>query len=214
MHFKDRVEAGKSLAKALEKYKGEDAVVYALPRGGVILGYEVARDLHAPLDLIITRKIGYPGNEECAVCAVAEDGHMICDQSAASMLDPEWLEDQAKKEMLEARRRREVYLKGQEPLKANGKIAIVVDDGVATGLTLLLAIAELKHRGPKKIVVAVPVASRDAAARIGEEADDLVALEVPIYFQAVGAYYQSFPQTSDEEVISLLDAARQESPAR
>ncbi len=214
MHFKDRVEAGKSLAKALEKYKGEDAVVYALPRGGVILGYEVARDLHAPLDLIITRKIGYPGNEECAVCAVAEDGHMICDQSAASMLDPEWLEDQAKKEMLEARRRREVYLKGQEPLKANGKIAIVVDDGVATGLTLLLAIGELKHRNPKKIVVAVPVASRDAAARIGEEADDLVALEVPIYFQAVGAYYQSFPQTSDEEVIGLLDAARRQSPSK
>ncbi len=214
MHFKDRVEAGKSLAKALEKYKGEDAVVYALPRGGVILGYEVARDLHAPLDLIITRKIGYPGNEECAVCAVAEDGHMICDQSAASMLDPEWLEDQAKKEMLEARRRREVYLKGQEPLKADGKIAIVVDDGVATGLTLLLAIGELKHRNPKKIVVAVPVASRDAAARIGEEADDLVALEVPIYFQAVGAYYQSFPQTSDEEVIGLLDAARRQSPSK
>lgn len=214
MHFKDRVEAGKSLAKVLEKYKGEDTVVYALPRGGVILGYEVARDLRAPLDLIITRKIGYPGNEECAVCAVAEDGHMICDQSAASMLDPEWLKDQAKKEMLEARRRREVYLKGQEPLKAEGKIAIVVDDGVATGLTLLLAIGELKHRNPKKIVVAVPVASRDAAARIGEEADDLVALEVPIYFQAVGAYYQSFPQTSDEEVISLLDAARKQTPAR
>lgn len=208
MHFKDRVEAGKSLAKALEKYKGEDAVVYALPRGGVILGYEVARELRAPLDLIITRKIGYPGNDECAVCAVAEDGHMICDQSAASMLDPEWLKDQAKKEMIEARRRREVYLKGQEPQKAEGKIAIVVDDGVATGLTLLLAIGELKHRNPKKIVVAVPVASRDAAARIGEEADDLVALEVPIYFQAVGAYYQSFPQTSDEEVISLLQKLR------
>jgi predicted phosphoribosyltransferase len=214
MHFKDRVEAGKSLAKALDKYKGEDVVIYALPRGGVILGYEIARELHAPLDLIITRKIGYPGNEECAVCAVAEDGHMICDQSAASILDPEWLKDQAKKEMLEARRRREVYLKGQEAIKAEGKIAIIVDDGVATGLTLLLAIGELKHRNPKKIVVAVPVASRDAAARIGEEADDLVALEVPVYFQAVGAYYQSFPQTSDEEVISLLDAAHRQSPAR
>jgi predicted phosphoribosyltransferase len=207
MRFKDRVEAGKSLAEALRKYKGEDVVVYALPRGGVVLGYEIAKELNASLDLVITRKIGYPGNEECAVCAVAEDGHMICDPSAEPLLDKEWLKRQAEKEMQEARRRREVYLKDREPISADGRIAIIVDDGIATGLTILLAIGELRHQNPKKVVVAVPVASVDASERVREEADELVALDVPIYFQAVGAYYSDFPQLEDDEVIRLMAAA-------
>lgn len=207
MRFNDRTEAGKSLAEALKKYKGDDVVIYALPRGGVVLGYEIAKELSAPLDLVITRKIGYPGNEECAVCAVAEDGHMICDQSAAPLLDKEWLKRQSEKEMLEARRRREVYLKDREPISANGRVAIIVDDGIATGLTILLAISELRHQNPKKIVVAVPVASVDAAERIREEADELVALDVPVYFHAVGAYYDDFPQLEDDEVIRLMAAA-------
>lgn len=208
MRFKDRAEAGKRLAEALRKYKEEDAVVYALPRGGVVLGYEIAKELKAPLDLVITRKIGYPGNEECAVCAVAEDGHMICDSSAAALLDQEWLKSQAEREMLEARRRREVYLKGRVHLLADERTAIIVDDGVATGLTIILAIREIRHQNPKKIVVAVPVASTDASDKIREEADELVALEVPLYFQAVGAYYQNFPQLEDDEVIRLMEAAR------
>lgn len=188
-------------------YKGEDVVVYALPRGGVVLGYEIAKELNASLDLVITRKIGYPGNEECAVCAVAEDGHMICDQSVAPRLDKEWLRRQAEKEMQEARRRREVYLKGREHVSANGRVAIIVDDGIATGLTILLAISELRHQNPKKIVVAVPVASVDASERVREEADELVALDVPVYFQAVGAYYSEFSQLEDDEVIRLMAAA-------
>jgi len=208
MRFKDRAEAGRRLAEALRSYRGEGAVIYALPRGGVVLGYEISKELEAPLDLVITRKIGYPGNEECAVCAVAEDGHMICDQSVVHLLDKEWLKGQADKEMQEARRRREVYLKGREHLSANGRTAIIVDDGVATGLTIILAIREIKHQNPKKIIVAVPVASVDASERVREEADELVALEVPLYFQAVGAHYQSFPQLVDEEVIRIMDAAR------
>lgn len=207
MRFKDRVDAGKRLAEALRMYKGEDVVVYALPRGGVVLGYEIAKELNASLDLVITRKIGYPGNEECAVCAVAEDGHMICDQSVAPQLDKEWLRRQAEKEMQEARRRREVYLKGREHVSADGKVAIIVDDGIATGLTILLAISELRHQNPKKIVVAVPVASVDASERVREEADELVALDVPVYFQAVGAYYSEFSQLEDDEVIRLMAAA-------
>ncbi len=206
MQFKDRVEAGRRLADALRKYKGEDAVIYALPRGGVVLGYEIAKDLGVPLDLVITRKIGYPGNEECAVCAVAEDGHMICDPSAEPLLDKEWLRQQAEKEMLEARRRREVYLKDRKPISADGKVAIIVDDGIATGLTILLAISEILHQNPKKVIVAVPVASKDASERIREEADELVALVVPAYFHAVGAYYTSFPQLEDDEVIRLMEA--------
>lgn len=207
MRFKDREDAGRRLAEALSGYKGDETVIYALPRGGVVLGYEIARILRAPLDLVITRKIGYPGNEECAVCAVAEDGDMICDSSGVSMVDPEWLKAQAEKERVEAMRRRQVYLKGRAPLAVEDKTAIIVDDGVATGLTIILAIRELKHRGPKKIVVAVPVASEQAAEMIRQEADELIALDIPSYFAAVGAYYDSFPQLADEEVIGLMEQA-------
>ena len=204
MHFKDRADAGRRLALALAKYKEDDVVVYALPRGGVVLGREIARSLGAPLDLVITRKIGYPGNEECAVCAVAEDGHMICDASV-SHLDQEWLQSQAEKEMQEAKRRRLIYLQGKAPLPAAGKVAIIVDDGVATGLTIMLAISEIRHRNPRKIVVAVPVSSRDAAERIRAQADELIALDVPPYFMSVGEHYEQFPQLTDEEVIRLMD---------
>jgi len=207
MLFKDKADAGRRLAIELAKYKGADAVVYALPRGGVVLGYEIASNLGIPLDLIITRKIGYPGNEECAACAVAEDGHMICDRSAASFLDREWLDIQARKEMQEAKRRRAVYLKGRKPLPAAGKVVIIVDDGVATGLTILLAIKELKHNKPKTIIVAVPVSSEDAAEKIRSEADELIALDIPTDFKAVGNYYEKFAQLTDEEVIRFMENA-------
>jgi putative phosphoribosyl transferase len=207
MRFKNRAEAGKLLAKALAKYEHEDVVVFALPRGGVVLGYEIASFLHAPLDLVITRKIGYPGNEECAVCAVAEDGDMICDIFGESCLDEQWLKVQAEKERQEAVRRRQVYLVGRKPLPVEGKVAIVVDDGVATGLTILLAIMEMKHRHPKKIIVAVPVSSLDAAERIRAEADELIALEIPQYFSSVGEHYEQFPQLSDEDVVFIMGRA-------
>ena len=210
MLFKNRVDAGRRLAEALSKHKGEDAVVYALPRGGVILGYEVASHLGIPLDLIITRKIGYPGNEECAACAVAEDGHIICDHTAVSLLDQEWLKAQARKEMQEAKRRRKVYLKGRAPLSIAGKVAIIIDDGVATGLTLLLAIKELRHNKPEKIIVAVPVSSASAAERIRTEADELIVLEVSSNFESVGSYYETFTQLTDEEVIRLMENAMNE----
>jgi predicted phosphoribosyltransferase len=207
MLFRNRTDAGQRLAQALIKYEGEDVIVYALPRGGVVLGLEIAKRLNAPLDLIITRKIGYPGNEECALCAVAEDGHMICDSSGMSLIESQWIQEHAEKEMEEARRRRIAYLKGREPLAVTGKIAIIVDDGVATGLTLMLAIQELKHCNPKKIVVAVPVSSPIAARKIQQEADELVVLDTPANFYAVGAYYESFPQLTDDEVIKIMELA-------
>jgi putative phosphoribosyl transferase len=208
MRFKDRSQAGARLAEALIEYRGEDTIVYALPRGGVVLGYEIARRLGAPLDLVITRKIGYPGNEECAVCAVAEDGHMICDRYAASLLDAQWLSAQAERGRQEAMRRRQVYLRGQEPLSAEGKVAIIVDDGAATGLTILLAIMEIRHKNPREVVVAVPVSSPQAAELIRADADRLIALNEPPGFTAVGEHYEQFPQLGDEEVISLMDRAR------
>jgi putative phosphoribosyl transferase len=204
MRFKDRVDAGKKLASALTKYKGEQAIIFALPRGGVVLGYEIAREFAAPLDLVITRKIGYPGQEEYAIGAVAEDGHTIFDPSAAASIDPSWLDSQIEKGMLEAKRRREIYLHGREPLPANGKVAIIVDDGIATGLTISLAIKEIMHRNPGKVVVAVPVSSKEAAARISSQVDDFIALYVPAYFMAVGEHYEKFLQLEDEEVIELI----------
>lgn len=208
MRFEDRSQAGKMLAGALDGFRGQNAVVYALPRGGVVLGYEVARHLDAPLDLIITRKIGYPGSRECAVCAVSEDGEMICDRLGATRLDPAWLKARADEEMQEANRRRRVYLEGRPPLNAGGKVAIVVDDGVATGLTILLAIMVLKGQHPKKIVVAVPVSSPEAAERIRAEADELVALDVPSDFFSVSEHYEEFAQLEDEDVIRLIKASQ------
>jgi putative phosphoribosyl transferase len=208
MRFRDRVDAGKKLASALTKYRGDRTVVFALPRGGVVLGYEIARELAAPLDLVITRKIGYPGHEEYAIGAVSEDGHTVFDSSAIASIDHDWLKSQIEKGMLEAKRRREVYLPGREPRLANGKVAIIVDDGIATGLTIDLAIKEIKHRHPEKVVVAVPVSSMEAAMKIRAEVDEFIALYVPAYFMAVGECYEEFSQLDDEEVVKLIELSK------
>ena len=155
--FKDRQEAGKHLAQALAVYAGTDAIVYALPRGGAVLGHEVATALHIPLDLIITRKVGHPRNPEYAVCAITEEGSMVCNESERMLLDPLWLKNETKREQKEATRRRHVYLRGRERHPASRKTAIVVDDGVATGLTIRAAIESLRKDVPKKLVVSVPL---------------------------------------------------------
>lgn len=205
MYFLDRGDAGKKLAEKLKKYQGEDVVVYALPRGGVVIGVEVAKKLHAPLDLVIVRKIGHPANPEYALCAVAENAHMVCNEEELSGIDQEWLKNEVQKERQEAKRRREVYLKGRRPIPAKGKIAIIVDDGVATGLTMFTAILEIKHQGTKKVVAAVPVAPPETADQIKSKVDEFVALEIPkVFLGAVGSYYRSFPQVTDEEVIKLI----------
>lgn len=205
MIFKNRVDAGKRLAIALRKYLGQDAIVYALPRGGVAVGHQIAKYLNAPLDLIITRKIGHPFNSEYAICVVAEDGHRICNESEVKAVDKVWFEERIKSEMAEAKRRRKLYLNGKYSLDPKGKTAILVDDGAATGLSFLLAIEELRHRKPHRIVAALPVASKDIADKIQIEADDMAILNIPFQFMgAVGAYYEEFDQVGDEEVISLL----------
>ena len=205
MYFKDRADAGKKLSKSLEKYRNKDAVVYALPRGGVILGEIIARELNLPLSLVITRKIGHPMQREYAVCVVAEDGHMICNEDEKPSLTDEWLRKQIEIEKLEAKRRREVYLPNHETLSAKDKISIIVDDGIATGLTMELAIRELRHDNPKKIIVAVPVITKDTADKFNKEEVELVALEFSeFHLGSVGAYYENFPQVEDEEVIKIL----------
>lgn len=206
MTFINRIDAGKQLATALEKYKNGDVIVYALPRGGVVLGAEIANSLNAPLDLIITRKIGHPSSPEYAIGVVAEDGDSLFNEAEKAAVDAEWLKKEIAKEQNEAKRRRELYLKNQQKPNSKDKIAILVDDGVATGLTFLLSLKELKHLNPKKIVAAIPVAPRDTLEKIKKEADEVIVLDTPFfYLGSVGAYYKEFEQVEDEEVIQILD---------
>jgi predicted phosphoribosyltransferase len=207
MRFRNRKEAGQLLAEALDKYKGQQAVVYALPRGGVELGVEIAKRLKAPLDLIIPRKIGHPAHPEYAICAVTEDGYLVCNQDEIANLDPEWLKIAVLKEQEEAKRRRLRYMAHAADVSAKDKTAIITDDGVATGLTMLAAINEVKDRHPSKIVLAVPVLPRDIARQLEKEVDELVALEIPEdYKGSVGAYYDQFEQLEDQQVIHLLNS--------
>ena len=205
--FVDRVDAGKKLAQALSPYKGEPLVVYAVPRGGVVLGVEVARALEAPLDLIVVRKVGHPFQPEYAIGAVAEDGYLVTNPDEVSRLDTQWLERACAAELHEAQRRRRLFLQGRAPVDVKGKVAIIVDDGLATGLSMSAAIHEIRGRRPRKVVVAVPVAAADTVHRLRGEVDDLVVLSIPAWFGAVGAFYEHFDQVSDEEVVALMKQA-------
>lgn len=207
MYFSNRAEAGRLLAEKLSHYKGKEVVVYALPRGGVVTAVEIGLQLNAPVDLIIARKIGHPAAPEYAIAAVAEDGHMIGSEKEISLVDPAWLELEKDRQRAEARRRREMYLGGRAPISATGKVAILVDDGVATGLTLRMGIVELRHCHPERLVVAVPVVPKSTATLLRSEVDELVALDVPedhAYLGAVGAYYDDFTPVEDAEVIELM----------
>lgn len=207
MYFKDRKQAGQLLARKLKKYKDKDVIIYALPRGGVVTALEIAKYLNAPLDLIITRKIGHPHEPEYAIAASAENGHIVGNSRELKSVDEKWLKQEIENQRLEAKRRRETYLQGRSEISAEGKIAILVDDGIATGLTMRAGIMELKHRHPKKIIVAVPVVPQTTAQILKKEISELVALEVPsddTFLGAVSAYYDEFSPVEDEEVIAIL----------
>jgi len=205
IQFKDRQDAGRQLARALREYSDGDSVIYALPRGGVVLGSEIANTLHIPLDLVITRKIGHPSNPEYAICAVSEDGELVCNEVEKAFVNKDWLKNAVAKEVKEAARRGEVYLRGIKHIPATNITAIVVDDGVATGLTIKAALQSLRKEKPKKLMVAIPVAPHDTLNELRGSADEVVVLEdAKDYLGAVGAYYAYFPQVTDEEVIKLL----------
>lgn len=206
MFFKDRADAGKKLAKLLERFKGEDVVIYALPRGGVVTGAQIAKAIHAPLDLIITRKIGHPHNPEYAIGAVAENGHAVFSKDEVLEIDPEWYREEAERQKLEAKRRRQLYLKDRKPISCRDKIAILVDDGIATGLTMKAALQELKlHYHPKRIIVAVPVAPTEMAEELQREGAEFITLDLEGEFLgAIGAYYQDFSPVEDMDVIKIM----------
>lgn len=203
--FSNRREAGDLLGKALEKYRGEATVVYALPRGGVELGVKIAQHLEAPLDLVIPRKVGHPSYEEYAICAVTEDGQAVCNEAEIQELDEQWLQMAIQKELAEAKRRRAAYLDGRPTIPVKGKLAIITDDGIATGLTMLAAIQDVKARGPSRIILAVPVMPSDIVPILRQQVDEIIALLIPeFYLGSVSAYYDEFEQVQDNEVINLL----------
>jgi predicted phosphoribosyltransferase len=203
--FRDREEAGKQLARALDGYRGTDAVVLALPRGGVVVGERVAKGLGLPLDIVVARKVGHPTNPEYAICAVDERGTRLCNEAELKRIDKKWLNQAVEQEQQEAQRRIVLYRGKRAPTAITGKTVIIVDDGVATGLTMRLAVQAVKAQWPKKIVVAVPVVPSDVAQKIKREVEELVVLLPPEEFLgAVGAHYNYFPQVEDAEVIRLL----------
>ena len=208
MRYDDRREAGRRLADALLRYAGEAAVVLALPRGGVVLGAEVAQALGAPLDLVIPRKVGHPDFPEYGIAAVTETGDVVANEAEVARVDPAWFARAVADEREEAARRRRRYLGDRPGVALEGKTAIVVDDGVATGLTMLAALREVRGRGAARVVAAVPVAPADTVARLRREADEVIALQAPAEFAgAVGAYYRRFDQVSDAEVVAALREA-------
>ncbi len=209
--FANRVEAGKQLASAL-KDVGKDAIVLAVPRGGVVVGYQVAHELQIPLDIIITKKIGAPGNPELAIGAVTEEGSITLDEDLTSQLfvSKEYIETEAARQKQEINRRLKTY-RGDAPApEIQDREVILVDDGVATGSTLRAALISLRKKGAKTITMAVPVGPPETINRFRNEADRVVCLLTPEPFYAIGQFYDEFEQTSDEEVTLLLNQNKQE----
>ena len=207
--FRDRVDAGRRLAQALRAHVDEDAIVVALPRGGVPVGHEVARALGMPLDVVIVRKLGCPWQPELGIGAVSEGGIRLLNTSliAESGVTPEEVEVVSRRETAELDRRVRRYRGDRDPLEVRDRTVLLVDDGLATGFTARAAIDVLRHRGAARIVLAVPVAPQRTLDELARVADDVVCLEVPRTFWGVGGAYVDFSQTSDDEVVALLASA-------
>ncbi len=209
MVFLDRRDAGRRLAAKLTLLAGEQPVVVALPRGGVPVAFEVARALGAPLDVLAVRKLGAPANPEFGVGAIAEDGTAILDANNARRvgMTHDVFDATVEREVRGASPAGRALPRRPPPLDVRGRTVIVVDDGLATGLTDLAAVRALRKRGPGRIVVAVPVGARESVARVGEEADEVVCHTIPPELLGVGRFYEDFSPVSDAEVLALLAAA-------
>ncbi len=217
MLFRNRTDAGRRLARQLERYAGhDDVVVLALPRGGVPVGFEIAQALKAPLDIFLVRKLGVPGQEELAMGALASGGVRVINESLVRRLGvpTAMIEEVAAREERELTRREHAYRGTNPPLPVAGRTVILVDDGLATGASLQAAAMALKRQGPARIVAAVPVGAAETCAEFRDVVDEIVCVETPEPFWAVGNWYDDFSQTTDEKVRSLLARARAEEPAR
>lgn len=203
--FQDRAEAGRRLAEALAHLGREGAVVLAIPRGGVQVGAEVAQMWGWPLDIVIPRKVRAPGNQELGLGAVAPGVRVLDERMVRALrVSPEYLEKEIAVEEEEIRRRSEAYRAGRPPVDLQGKVAVVVDDGVATGGTATAAVRWARAQGAARVILAVPVAPAEALANLAKEADEVVCLATPEPFYAVGQWYASFPQIPDQEVVRML----------
>lgn len=211
--FYDRTEAGQVLAAALQHYSDwREVIILALPRGGVAVGLEVARELHAPLDVFVVRKLGVPGHEELAMGAIASGGVQVINDSVVHSLgiNERTIDRVAAEETKELARRERFYRAGRPHLEVTGKIVILVDDGLATGATMKAGVEALRKQGPARIVAAAPVAAPETCAEMDELVDEMVCARTPDPFMAVGIWYRHFPQLTDEEVRDLLQTAAEE----
>lgn len=209
--FSDRIAAGRALAKALVERNYSDPVVLALPRGGVPVGLAVARSLGAPLDLVMVRKIGVPYQPELAAAAVVNGAHpeLVVNEEIAAQagLSRRELDRLADMQIQEIKRRRQVYLKDRAQVPVEDRTAIIVDDGIATGATVRAALKAVRRQRPARLVLAVPVAPADTLDALRGDVDEIICLETPKFFYAIGAHYIDFNQVSDEEVVRLLAEA-------
>jgi predicted phosphoribosyltransferase len=209
--YDNRQDAGRVLAECLAHLQGhEDLLVLALPRGGVAVGFEVARALHAELDVFVVRKLGYPGHEEYAMGAIASGGVRVMNILPGSGVTPREVDEAVAREQAELVRREKLYRGSRPPLAIAGRTIIVVDDGLATGATMRAAVAAIRQQRPERLIVAVPVGAQETCAQLQGEADEVVCASTPAPFHAVGLWYRDFPQSTDEEVKQLLEEARRE----
>ncbi|OPL14761.1 MAG: hypothetical protein AVO34_01120 [Firmicutes bacterium ML8_F2] len=209
MAFSDRRRAGEQLALRLDSYRGHDPLILAVPRGGVAVAEPIWQNLGGEIDLIITRKIGAPAQPELAIGAVSGDGFVIANEELVARMNipGDYIENKAAEEQAEIKRRLRLY-RGNRPLPlVDNRLVILVDDGVATGYTLLAALRSLRQQHPLKLVLAVPVGPPDTLTRLAEEVDELVYLEAPPNFAAVGQFYTRFDQVGDTEVMAVLQKA-------
>jgi predicted phosphoribosyltransferase len=203
MLFQNREHAGQMLAQRLGRYKNKNPLVLAIPRGAVPMAKIIADSLGGELDVVLVRKLGHPLQPELAVGAIDESGHAFL-STYAFEIETEYLEEEKKRQLEILRRRRAQYTPARAPVDAHDRIAIVVDDGVATGSTMTAALRAVRAKNPKKLVGAVAVASAGAVRAISREADAVVCVHVPVEFYAVGQFFENFSQVSDEDVISIL----------